>query len=157
MKIILLKDINKLGKKDEVKEVNDSYAFNFLLPEKLAVRATAELIAAAAARQKRAQTEKIVHHDELEKAAGKLAGKKITIIKEASEKGKLFAAVSAEEILAAIKKELGVALEPEHFKIGEHLKKIGVHEVPLQIGSKKIGMTVEIKTKEVTASAKKSK
>lgn len=161
MKVILLRDINKLGKKDDIKEVNDSYAFNFLLPQKMAVRATAELIAAASARQKRAETEKVVRHDELESAAGKLNGKKITIEKEASDKGKLFAAASAEEILAAIKKELGVALDAKHFKIGEHLKNIGVHEVPLQIGSKKINITVEIKSaswrKEETASNKKSK
>jgi large subunit ribosomal protein L9 len=161
MKIILLKDISKLGKKDEVKEVNDSYAFNFLIPQKMAVKATMELITVATARKKRAITEKVVRHDELESVIGKLNGKKITIIKEASEKGKLFAAVSAEEILSEIKKELGVKLEPEHFKIGEHLKELGVHELPLQIGGKKISIIVEVNSpageKEVATSTKKSK
>ena len=157
MKIILLKDINKLGRKDEINEVNDSYAFNFLIPQKMAVRATKELELAVAARIKRAQTEKVVQHDELEKAAGRLNGKKITIIKEASDKGKLFAAVSAEEILAEIKKELGVSLDSGHFKIGEHLKQIGVHEVPLQISGKKANLIVEIKAKEETTATKKSK
>ncbi|MDD5289718.1 MAG: 50S ribosomal protein L9 [Patescibacteria group bacterium] len=157
MKIILLKDISKLGKKDEVKEVNDSYAFNFLLPQKMAVRATAELIAAAVARQKRAETEKVVRHDELESAAGKLNGKKIIIEKEASAKGKLFASVSAEEILMAIKKELGVTLDSEHFKIKEHLKEVGIHEVPLQVGGKRISITVEIKAKEETTATKTAK
>jgi large subunit ribosomal protein L9 len=161
MKIILLKDISKLGRKDEIKEVNDSYAFNFLIPQKMAMRATTELIAAATARQKRATTEKVLRHDELEKAAIKLNGKKIVIIKEASEKGKLFAAVSAEEILATVKKDLGLALSLEHFKIGQHLKELGVHELSLQIGGKKISITVEVNSpageKEAAASTKKSK
>ena len=157
MKVILLKDISKLGRKDEVKEVNDSYAFNFLLPQKMAVRATEQLIAAAEARRKIAETEKIVRHDELESAAAKLAGKKIVIEKEASEKGKLFAAVSAEEILSEIKKQMGLVLDEKHFKIGEHLKEIGGHQLPLQIGGKKINITVEVKAKEEVASNKKLK
>lgn len=128
-----------------MKEVNDSYAFNFLLPQKMAVRATAELIATAEARKKRTETEKVVRHDELEKVAGRLNGKKITIVKEASEKGKLFASVSAEEILMAIKKQLGLALDERHFKMGEHLKEIGSHELAVQIGQKRVALIVEIK------------
>lgn len=161
MKIILLKDVPKLGRRDDIKEVNDSYAFNFLIPQKMAVRATVDLIAAAEARKKRVETEKVVRHDELEKAVEKLNGKKITIVKEASDKGKLFAAVSVEEILSVIKKELGVVLEPGHFKIGEHLKEVGIHEVPLQISGKKISITVEINSpageKAKTATIKKPK
>jgi large subunit ribosomal protein L9 len=114
----------------------------------MAVRATEQLIAAAEARRKRAETEKIVRHDELESVAAKLAGKKIVIEKEASEKGKLFAAVSAEEILMAIKKELGLVLDKERFKMGKHIKELGSHELMVQIGQKKVVLIVEIKNLE---------
>jgi large subunit ribosomal protein L9 len=157
MKVILLQNIKSLGLKDEVKTVSDGYASNFLLPQKLAVPATPDLVRQTAERREKMIKEKQSSEKDLDKLIAKISNKKITIVKEASEKGKLFAAVSVAEVFTAIKNDLGATLDVKHLKIGEHLKEIGVHEVPLQINNKKINLTVEIKAKAETASTKKSK
>ncbi len=145
MKVILLKDIPKLGQKDEIKNVSDGYALNFLLPQKMAAPATVEKINQLAVQKKKMEKEKTKTVAEVDGFIKKITGRKIKIIKKASEKGHLFAAVSVEEIAAAIKKDLGVTIDTRQIKLKEHLKEVGEHDAELNINGKKVMLKIEVK------------
>ncbi|MFC1622502.1 50S ribosomal protein L9, partial [Patescibacteria group bacterium] len=101
MKVILLQNVKSLGKTGEIKNVADGYASNFLFPNKLAQPASQEKIQSI---QNKKNKETKVHKQEekeLNKIINKISGQKITIQKQASDKGKLFAAISLDEILLA--------------------------------------------------------
>lgn len=125
-----MKDVEKLGKKGEIKEVSDGYARNFLIPQKKANPATEKLIKwAKEEEEKRIKIEK----EELsvqQKIAEKIDGKEF-VIKVKAEKGKLFGAVDEKEILNILIKQ-GFKIEKENIKINKSIKEIGKHEIGLK-------------------------
>lgn len=103
MKVVLLQDVKDIGKKDQVVNVSDGYARNFLLPRKLAKEATA-----AAMNDVKAKESAKAHHKREEiKAANelkaKLDGKEVKIKAKAGKEGKLFGAVTTKDVAAALK------------------------------------------------------
>ncbi len=129
MKVILLKNINSLGKQGEIKEVSDGYARNFLIPRQLADIATDELIEHI---QKIKQKEKKSAKKELERsqdAAGKLEGKVFEIRAKASSEGRLYASVHPQEISELLKKR-GFAIDAKYIH-ADHIKEIGEHTVTI--------------------------
>ena len=103
MKVVLLQDVKDIGKKDQVVNVSDGYARNFLLPRKLAKEATV-----AAMNDVKAKESAKAHHKREEiKAANelkaKLDGKEVTINANAGKEGKLFGAVTTNDVAAALK------------------------------------------------------
>ncbi len=103
MKVVLLQDVKDIGKKDQVVNVSDGYARNFLLPRKLAKEATT-----AAMNDVKAKESAKAHHKREEiKAANelkaKLDGKEVTIKAKAGKEGKLFGAVTSKDVAAALK------------------------------------------------------
>lgn len=145
MKVILFKDIDKLGQKNDLKNVSDGYALNYLFPLKLAQPASA-----ANLKNINDQAQKILaHKDKLdnqwEKISKILAGKKLVIKKSASVKGKLFAAVSIDDISAAIKKTVGIIIDKTQISLaGDHIKEIGIHPATLIIPHHKINLTIQV-------------
>src|SRR3989344_2135553 len=113
MKVIFLKDVAKLGKKNQVKDVAPGYALNFLIPKGLVKKSTESEIINLEQRgkEKEAKNEKLVK--EFKEKLETIKGIVIKIEEKASEKGHLFKAVSKEEIVTAIKKYTGLDLEPE--------------------------------------------
>ena len=146
MKIILLKDDKKIGKKGNIKNVADGYALNYLLPNKIAALATPEKIAWAT-KQKDKQTQvKQAGEKNISNLIGRLTGKKITITGKISDGGKLFAGVGAKEITAKLKDQFGVEIEERFIALKKHLKDIGEHKVAIDFGAKrKVDLKVIIK------------
>ncbi len=144
MNIILLQKIEKLGNKNDIVNVKNGHALNFLIPQGLAVVASADKIRQLEAQKQKAVNEKQKEEEELHKMINKIKDKKITLKKKASEKGVLFAAVSVAEILAAIKNDLGVKLEQKQVKIGKHIKEAGEHQVELLISGKKANLMMVV-------------
>lgn len=142
MKVIFLQDIKNVAKKNDVKEVNAGYAFNFLLPQKLAEVATSEKIKQVQINKKKNQTHEKKIKTKSYKVAAKINSQLIHIEKKASEKGHLFAAISAEEVVGAIKKEFGLILDPKDLKIKEHIKEIGTHNVELVVAGQNIFLKI---------------
>ena len=102
MKVVLFQDVKDIGKNDQVVNVSDGYARNFLLPRKLAKEATA-----AAMSDVKAKESARAHHKQEEiKAANELKamlnGKEVTIKAKAGKEGKLFGAVTSKDVAAAI-------------------------------------------------------
>jgi len=139
MRIILLQDVQCLGKKFEIKEVAKGYARNFLLPKNLARLATPQAIAQVEKQRKiRIQKEK----EEIKKAkeiANKLKDLVLKIKTKTTKEGKLFGSVSAQDIADALKNK-GVEISLDKIKIKEPIKKIGKYSVF-------INLTSEIKEK----------
>ncbi|MEJ0002207.1 MAG: 50S ribosomal protein L9 [bacterium] len=90
MKVIFLQDVPRVGRKYDVKEVNDGYAMNFLLPRKFAELATVKSIAALELRQKEIKVEREVRDDLLMKNLEAIKDKVVTLSEKADETGHLF-------------------------------------------------------------------
>lgn len=131
MLVILLQNVNKLGLKNEIKNVNDGYAKNFLFPKKLAIKATPELIKKAEI-EKALEAKKEKENIELtKKLASNIEGKRFIIKAKAGEEGQLFQAISVEKIVEKINQN-GFTIEQKQIFIEEPIKKIGEYKVKIK-------------------------
>lgn len=135
MKVILTKDIQNIGHTNEVVMVADGYALNFLLPKKFAERATPVTTKAAMVRKEKADSDKALQEQLLAQNIETLAEKNITITMKANEKGHLYDAVGAPEILDAIREQTHVVLPKDTIRLEHPLKEIGVHDIPIAYGA----------------------
>ncbi len=104
MKVVLLQDVKKIGKKGEIKDVSDGYARNFLLAKGLAEVATTFAIEKVKNLENKAKQEKENRKNEMRKIANSLNGKNVTILVKAKD-GKLFGSVTAKNISDFLKKD----------------------------------------------------
>src|SRR3990167_61105 len=104
MEVILLERIEKLGKMGDVVNVRSGYARNFLLPKKVALRATKENISHFEKQKETLETLNLKHKEEAEILATQLEGAMATLIRQASESGQLYGSVSARDIADALKR-----------------------------------------------------
>ncbi|MBU4360559.1 50S ribosomal protein L9 [Candidatus Parcubacteria bacterium] len=148
MKIILLKNIKKLGNSGDIVDVKNGYAMNFLIPQKIAVSATQEEIKKLQELKDKKQQKKIKLDSDLEKIIKKIENKKIKILKLASDKGKLFSAVTLDEILTALKNNFKVDLNKRKIKIDplRGIKEVGEHKIEFKIGKDKIQLIIDVIT-----------
>ena len=131
MKIILLKDVENLGKKGDVKGVTDGYARNFLIPKKLAALATKSEIVKLE-EQKKIEAQKAEKElARFQKLATQMDGLEIEISVKVSEEDKLFGAITSKQILEKLK-EKGLEIKKEQIKLEEPIKETGEHEVVIE-------------------------
>jgi large subunit ribosomal protein L9 len=132
MKVIFLKDVENVAHEGDTKEVKDGYARNFLFKERLAVEATPA--------NRKALEKKLVAIQEREKTRLAEAQKKadavkkvsIALTKKAGDTGKLYGAITAQEIVDALA-EKGVSLEKKQLDMKEPLKELGNHEIKVHL------------------------
>lgn len=140
MKVILLKNVDKVGRAGETKEVAEGYARNFLIPRGFARLATAGAVAKIEA-QSRAAVEKAAHDEKrLKKLVKELSGVEIKIAAKVGEGGKLYGSVGAHEISIELKK-LGFLIDKDQIKLDKPIKDVGGHEVMVKL---KEGVEVKI-------------
>lgn len=147
MKIILLKDIAKVGKRYEVKEISDGYAQNMLIPKGLAIPATADALKKIDLEKSRDEGEKKIHLELLHKNLKDLDGVTVSVVERANEKGHLFASIHKPEVVQAIQKQTRIQIAPEHIMLDKHIKEIGSHIVEVKAGDKSVKFTLEVKAK----------
>ncbi len=147
MKIILLKDIAKVGKKYETKEISDGYALNMLIPKGLAVAATPDMIKKISIEKAKHEGEKKMNDELLIKNLGELEGKTVTINEKANEKGHLFAGVHIPEILKAINDSLRLQIPSDSIQVSKPIKEVGNHEIVVKTEHKTIKFNLDIKSK----------
>ena len=144
MKVIFLKDVPRVGKKYDIKEVNDGYALNFLLPRKLAEMATPKSMADLERRQKEIIVEREIQEDLLMKNLDQIKGKEIKIIGKANEKGSLFSAIHKKEIKEKLLKEHKIEIGEEFIMLEKPVKEIGEFEIPIEIKHKKTSFKLKV-------------
>lgn len=133
MKIIFLQDVPRVGKKYDIKEVNDGYAMNFLFPRKLAEAATPKAVAELEKRKKSIEIEREVQESLLLKNLEEIKGKAIIIKGKANEQGHLFSAIHKKEIVEAMKTQNHADIGEEFIVLEKPIKEIGEHEIPIFI------------------------
>lgn len=146
MKVILLQDVPKTGKKNDVKDVAAGFAQNFLLPRKLAAVATKEAIAKAEERLV-AETEALKLQKELlEKNIKSLVGSKVVLTGKANDEGHLYAKIHKDEVMLAIKNNLNLDVPESAIEMEKPIDKLG--ETILEVVGAKGTFSVEIKAEK---------
>lgn len=136
MKIILLQDVKSLGKKDQIVDVSDGYARNFVLPKKLGVEATPRNLNEA--KLKKAHEDKVAA-EILEKAkelADQIKEEKITLPIKVGEGGRTFGSISTKEVAEACKKQLGHEVDKKKIVLKDPIKSLGTYIVDIKLHPK---------------------
>jgi large subunit ribosomal protein L9 len=134
MKVILNKTVPKVGKEGDVVNVADGYARNFLFPRGLAVLAEKNQLKALEQRHARMDAKTADQKAAAEGLKEKLDGKEIRIQgKVGAAAGKLFGAITSQDVADAIKDQLKVSLEKKQVALVEPIKKLGKHQVLLDL------------------------
>ncbi len=137
MRVIFLHDVPRVGRKYDIKEVNDGYAMNFLLPRRLVETATPKAVAELERRKKEIVVEREVQEDLLMKNLEEIKGKTITIKAKADEKGHLFSAIHEKTIVEVMSKEHHAQISEEFIVLEKPIKTIGEFEIPIEVKDKK--------------------
>jgi len=149
MKVILKQDVDNLGQRGDIIEVADGYARNFLFPRNLALRATPENIKQEEERKKIAQQRQDREKWKALKIAEKLKGVRLSIKRQVGEEGKLFGAVTSQDIAREIKRRLNVEIDHRKVDLSEPIRVIGIREISLKLHPEvEISFEVEV-TKNV--------
>lgn len=136
MKVIFLQDVAKVGRRHDVKEINDGYVMNFLFPRKLAVPATPQAIAELEKRKKNIEIEREVQTDLLMRNLEEIKGKVVKIKGKANDKGSLFKAIRAEDIATEMHKQHHAEISAEFIVLEKPIKETGEFEIPISIKGK---------------------
>lgn len=131
MKVILLQDVKGSGKKNQIVDVNDGYARNFLFPRKLAKEATSTNINAVEVQNKAEAHRKEVLKAEAIENANKLSKLSVTVTGKGGN-GKMFGSISASDVAEAIKKEHGLDIDKKKIDIPQ-MKTEGEYTVTLKL------------------------
>ena len=145
MKIILLKDIKKIGRKYDVKEVANGYALNSLIPGGIAVPATPNYLKGIEEKKKHDVLLKQDFKKAFEYAVNKLPDGKLHISGKVNDKGHLFAGIHEGQIIEEFKKETGILLSPEHFNLEKPIKETGEHPIELKVEGEIYKLNIVIK------------
>ena len=134
MKVIFQQDVRGQGKKGEMKEVSDGYARNYLLPRKLASEATADALNALKLKEKAKAAQMAKEKALAEENAKRLSGVVVQISARAGQGGRLFGAVTSQEIADALREQHGIELEKNKIVQAEPIKQFGSFEVKAKLG-----------------------
>ena len=145
MKVILLKDVKKIGKKYEVKNVADGFALNMLIPNGLAIPATPGNVNMVETKKKGDALENAKTEAELQKALNEIKGISIDIAGKVNDKGHLFAGIHKTEIIEAVKKQKGVNIAEEHLLLEKPIKEVGEHAITVKVGDREAVFKLNIK------------
>lgn len=133
MKVVLFEDVKSLGKKDEIVEVSDGYARNFIFKKKLGAEATPKALNDL--KLKKQNEEKIAAEKlaEAKALAADIANKSVEVAIKAGQDGRAFGAVSSKEISVAAKEQLDMDIDKKKLVLKEPIKSVGTYQVPLKL------------------------
>ena len=133
MKVLLLQDVKAQGKKDQIIDVSEGYARNFLFPKKLAIPADAKAINDAKNRK-----DSLNHKIELEKQsakeiAEKIGGATVKIVAEAGGDGRFYGAVTSKDIAEALKNQFSIEIDKRKFELDAPIKAFGTYKIDVKL------------------------
>lgn len=143
MKLILKKEVRGLGRVGDIKEVNDGYARNFLLPQGLAEAATNDSVRAVKAEKTRlAKTAEKTKQKKI-KLAKTIGRQKVVIKAKADDNGTLYAGLDKKSLAAELAGQ-GFAILPEEIILSEKIKKTGDYSVELNLGGRRVKLKLTV-------------
>lgn len=142
MKVILLNDVKKVGKKGQVVEVSDGYGANYLIPNKLAVKVTKTSLDI----KQKQDDDQALRQQELKKEAEELKAKMETLTLELKAKvgkdGKMFGAISPKLIVEEYKKQFDIELDKRKFIDYQNISSLGYAKVKIELYKNVIGIII---------------
>jgi large subunit ribosomal protein L9 len=142
MELLLMKNVEHLGRVGDVVKVKPGYARNYLLPLRFAVPVTAASLADIERAKEIAAQEELLRIESLKELSGKMTETSVTIEGRANEEGHLFGSVNASQIAAALRQK-GFPVEDKHVRLEQPLKEIGVFDVTVHL-HQDVNVTVKV-------------
>ena len=132
MKVILLQDVKKMGKKGDVIEASDGYARNYLFPRKVAEEATANALHVVNAKKENERKKKLAELEAAQKLAAELKGKEVSIEAKAGESGRLFGAITNKDIAEVINSKFNLSIDKKKI-VMDTIKVAGGYEIEVKL------------------------
>lgn len=132
MQVVFLKDVAKVARKGDVKNVKNGYFSNYLFPNKVAVMASPAMLKRVEALRKQMLLEKARVAEQAQEIKNKLEDKKFTL-KQKSKGDKLYGSITEKDICDVIMKDAKVALSKENVVLSGHIKVVGNYEITLKL------------------------
>ncbi len=145
MKVILLRDIKNVGRKYQVKEVNDGFARNGLIARGSALPATPENLGKMKAEMENVSKAAEIRADLLSKGLKSLSDVVITMTAKANPEGHLFAAINMKELADELEKKSGLKIDPAWIE-NKAIKSIGEHDILIKVDGKKSQFKLIVKS-----------
>ena len=139
MKVILTQDVKGVGKKDQLLEVNDGYARNFLIPKKLGVQASTANLALLKSKQYSRDFKRQEDKKEAEQIKEKLEKIRLDIKVKSGENGKIFGGVTSKEISDVLKDKYSINIDKKKIELKETIKTVGITTVDIKLFEGVIG------------------
>jgi large subunit ribosomal protein L9 len=144
MEVILLERVAKLGQMGDVVRVRDGFARNYLLPNGKALRATKENRTRFETMKVELEARNLELKSEAGKISGKLDGKRVVVLRQASETGQLYGSVTPRDIVALLAED-GLSVNRGQIVLQAPIKSIGQHKVPVALHPEvEVGITVTV-------------
>lgn len=144
MEVLLLQNVAKLGKKDDLLVVGDGFALNYLLPTRQAIVATPLVRRRYAERIRSRAEEREVEKSSQEGAAKALSGKVLKFKKKVTKTGKLYAAISEKVLSEALRDQHKMDILAADIEIGQPIKSVGKSEIMVRMGGQKLPVSVVV-------------
>lgn len=148
MRVILLKDLPKVGKRFDTADVSDGYALNYLIPQGLAEHAGTGRAAQYAAQRDAERAVAEEHAAARTNAIAEIDGSEITIARSANEKGVLYEKLDAKKIAAALEHERGIALPASHIALDDVIQETGSHTIQVSGDDTSASFTLTVRADE---------
>jgi large subunit ribosomal protein L9 len=132
MKVLLIKDVYKLGRAGDVKKVADGYGRNFLIPQNLAVLATAGAMKQAERIRQKAAESRAVLNEEMSSVAEQLSKVQLSFGARAGETGKLYGSITSQDVAEALQQKTGFALKRQQLDM-QPLRTLGEHTIRVRL------------------------
>jgi large subunit ribosomal protein L9 len=142
MKVVLLKDVKNIGKRDEILNVSDGYARNFLFPQKLAAEATPGTLKEIERKRAAQDAREAELKAEAQAKAELLKNKVIQLQVKCGDKGRLYGSVTAQEVADALEQQHGIKADKRKIDIGDPIRETGIREISVWLYS---GITTKMK------------
>ena len=142
MKVVLLKDVKNIGKRDDILTVSDGYARNFLFPQKLAAEATPGALKEIQRKRAAQDAREAEMLAEAKDKATALKDKIIALEVKCGDKGRLYGSVTAAEVAEALEKQHGIKVDKRKIDIGDPIRETGIRTISVWLYS---GVTTPMK------------
>lgn len=133
MKVVLLKDVKDLGKKDNAVNVSDGYARNFLFPRGLAVEASEGKMREVIDKKSSLDNKKQMELNSAKELADKLSKLTVTLKTKSGDNGKLFGSITSKDIADAVKSQHNILVDKKKIVLPDAIKTIGEHHVDVKV------------------------
>jgi len=135
MKVIFLKTLKNVGKQDEIKDVNDGYAQNFLFPQKIAIPANNASLSSLKKKLEMVKIDKVIQDNLLEKNLSSIKDVVVEVELPANNEGHLFSGIHTKDIVGFLSKN-HIQIDEKLIDLDKPIKTTGKHEISIKAGSK---------------------